>query len=148
METKYGRVVMNEECHNQIILFIYVIILAFFIHSFWTNDSGHHGLMVRRCFPVAKIVGSSPTGVAFLNCFMPLFLAEAMLIRVDSSVAVTWASHPCSQALFLHIYLYSLVTVNNTPCTVLSMSVSRHIRCMVKTPWVTRHMLHLYRLNS
>jgi hypothetical protein len=23
----------------------------------------HHGLMVRRCFPVAKIVGSSPTGV-------------------------------------------------------------------------------------
>jgi hypothetical protein len=32
-------------------------------------DSRHHGLMVRRCFPVAKIVGSSPTGVVVWSPF-------------------------------------------------------------------------------
>jgi hypothetical protein len=34
-----------------------------------SNNFRHHGLMVRRCFPVAKIVGSSPTGVAFVFAF-------------------------------------------------------------------------------
>jgi hypothetical protein len=42
---------------------IYIPILKTF------NNFRHHGLMVRRCFPVAKIVGSSPTGVAFVFAF-------------------------------------------------------------------------------
>jgi hypothetical protein len=33
--------------------------------------------MVRRCFPVAKIVGSSPTGVVFLGFFLLFFFLFA-----------------------------------------------------------------------
>jgi hypothetical protein len=53
-----------------------------------SNNFRHHGLMVRRCFPVAKIVGSSPTGVAFVFAFAssatvsvadyPIFLSGRM----------------------------------------------------------------------
>ncbi|KAH9877241.1 hypothetical protein IAQ61_002604 [Plenodomus lingam] len=35
------------------------------IQCFESELDWHHGLMVRRCFPVAKIEGSSPSGVDF-----------------------------------------------------------------------------------
>lgn len=44
--------------------------------------SNSHGLMVRRCFPVAKIVGSSPIGVAsflsYLFALMVFFLSPVL----------------------------------------------------------------------
>jgi hypothetical protein len=54
---------------------------AFFVGLYFTYvfkissiSLGHLGLMVRRCFPVAKIVGSSPTGVVYL--FFCIFLGS------------------------------------------------------------------------
>jgi hypothetical protein len=62
--------------------------IIFILISKTSNNFRHHGLMVRRCFPVAKIVGSSPTGVAFVFAFIlfltvsvadyPIFLSRQM----------------------------------------------------------------------
>jgi hypothetical protein len=49
-------------------------IICFTMLKSFHRISGHHGLMVRRCFPVAKIVGSSPTGVVFARSMIFLLL--------------------------------------------------------------------------
>jgi hypothetical protein len=54
--------------------------LLFFYRVLKKERFGHHGLMVRRCFPVAKIVGSSPTGVVSF-CFYNMFVAFLLLLH-------------------------------------------------------------------
>ncbi len=63
--------------------------------------------MVRRCFPVAKIVGSSPTGVAFI--FANILFCDGCQDAIHVSVpALADVCDPVVGTVVTTSYLYSL----------------------------------------